>query len=171
MIPTPEQVIPSTQDPVLPYGITNPSSGYSGTDTSAERARTEDRDGTTAYRQRQVRELLYARGEHGITVKELRELTGWHHGQASAALSNLHKVQAISRLSERRDRCKVYVSNEYVNGREIEAQAIQARRFTIAEVESVLRERGLADWAINLVREMLAAQVFEEALPAEVESP
>jgi hypothetical protein len=121
------EVIPSTQapylhvgEPVLPYGTTNPSSGYSGTDTSAERARRDDSTGVTGARQSKTFMALNRYGEAGLTWKELAYLEGWHHGQASGALSNLHKAGSIARLSERRDRCKVYVLPEYVNGREIE---------------------------------------------------
>lgn len=118
-------------EPLLPYAGT---SGHSGTDTSQERAEREDGDGTTHKRQRDTMQIVEtgrfngfdlragADGhpvgrEHGITVKELRNFTGWHHGQASSTLSTLHKEGLLARTSERRDRCKVYVAPEYLNGR------------------------------------------------------
>ena len=101
--------------PVLPYAGT---SGWSGSDTSRERAEREDSDGTTTERQRLVLEYVGA-GEHdGATVKELRTDFGWHHGQASGALSNLHKAGYLARLTERRERCAVYVLPEFVQDRE-----------------------------------------------------
>lgn len=103
------------------------TSGWSGSDTSHERALREDADGTTSRRQQRVMQLLgqytwmgdHSRGLHyGLTVKEVREITGWHHGQASSALSVLHKEGKIARLKTRRDRCAVYVLPDHVSGRE-----------------------------------------------------
>lgn len=133
---------PYVNDAVLPYGTRNPSSGFSGTDTSEERARLQDADGTTARRQRAVYNLLWAAGKYGATWKEIADETGWHHGQASGALSNLHKVGRISRLSARRSRCKVYVLPEFVNGRETESCAARRRSTDWADI---LREWAEAD--------------------------
>lgn len=112
-----EQAGAQQEGPVsLPYAGT---SGHSGSDTSRERAERQDSTGTTADRQGQVLALLLLPPRiHGVTVKELREDLGWHHGQASSVLSCLHKDGKIARLTERRDRCLVYVLPEYVNGRE-----------------------------------------------------
>jgi hypothetical protein len=96
-----------TTAPVLPYAGT---SGYSGSDTSESRARTEDAIGTTQHRQQHTLHLLASAGIKGLTVHELCDATGWHHGQASAALTNLHRGGRIARLTEKRARCKVYVS-------------------------------------------------------------
>lgn len=107
--------------PGLPFPGTFPyagTSGYAaGSDTSEDRARTDDEDGTTTRRQRQVLSALDAGGFTGMTWAELANLTGWHHGQASGALSVLHKSGLISRLAERRGRCAVYVLPEYVDDR------------------------------------------------------
>lgn len=125
-------------DPILPYG-TGPdaSSGFAaGVGTSEDRARTADRDGTTSERQAKVMNLLgrpqairtgsplvvERGGPMGLTWKELAEVTGWHHGQVSGVLSVLHKADRIARLTERRDRCYVYVLNEYVGDRETQPQ-------------------------------------------------
>lgn len=91
-----------------PGGVTF-TAGHSGTDTSRDRALDETASGTSKHRQETTLELLREGGLHGITVIELRRITGWHHGQASAALSNLHKAGQVVRLAEVRDRCKVYV--------------------------------------------------------------
>jgi hypothetical protein len=105
--------------PVTPY---NGTSGWSGTDTSLERAVRADIDGTTSERQARVMGMLRRAGTRGLTWKELGEAGGWHHGTASGALSTLHKAERIARLLERRDRCRVYVALEHVNGRETDSQ-------------------------------------------------
>lgn len=104
----------------LPYAGT---SGWSGTETSRQRAEREDSSGITGQRQRLVLAILRDAVTRGLTVKDVREYTNWHHGQASSALTNLHRAGAIQRLSETRDRCKVYVLPEYAQGRETEAVA------------------------------------------------
>jgi len=105
--------------PELPYAGT---SGYSGTNTSEERARHSDRSGKTALRQAQALSLLYQYGHNGLTWKEFAEVTGLHHGSASGVLSVLHKTGRIARLKETRDHCKIYVDVRHVFGRTIEKQ-------------------------------------------------
>lgn len=107
------------EEPVLPYGG---GSGWSGTDTSRDRAEDEDASGKTAERQHTVRVLLREAGERGLTYTELGEATGWHHGQSSSALSTLHKAGVIARLLEKRGRCRIYVHPEYVMGRPTDEQ-------------------------------------------------
>jgi hypothetical protein len=63
---------------------------------------------------------LEVRGSTGVTVVDMRRMFSWHHGQASSALTNLHKAGRIVRLAEKRDRCKVYVLPEHVLGRTTE---------------------------------------------------
>lgn len=109
----------------LPYAGT---SGWSGSETSRQRAEDQDKSGVTGERQRVVLRHIERAGERGLTVQQLRRFTGWHHGSVSSALTNLHKAGAIQRLSEVRDRCKVYVAPEYVRGRETEAPAAQRGR-------------------------------------------
>lgn len=106
---------PEPAAPVVPYAGT---SGYSGSVTSEDRARTQDGDGTTGARQAHVMKLAAERGGDGLTVQEVRAVTGWHHGQASSALSTLHKDGHLARLSEQRNRCEVYVLLAHVEGRE-----------------------------------------------------
>lgn len=104
--------------PLTPYAGT---SGWSGSDTSKERAVREDKDGTTKHRQQTTLRLIMATKSYGVTWKELSDQTGWHHGSASGVLSVLHKMGLIERLIERRDRCAIYVSPESVNGRKTAA--------------------------------------------------
>lgn len=91
--------------------------GHSGSDASRERARSEAANGTTRDRQKTVLLLLDRKKDHGLTVADLRRITGWHHGQASSALSLLHKSGRIERLEWQRGRCHVYVLREFVNDR------------------------------------------------------
>lgn len=101
----------------LPFGDT---SGWSGTDTSRERAEAQDTDGTYTARQWETISFLARQGTYGATWTELADEYGYHHGQASGVLSGLHKTEHIARLDQRRNRCKVYVLPEYVDGRVIE---------------------------------------------------
>lgn len=102
--------------PALPYAGT---SGHSGSSTSRERAEHEDSSGVTGKRQGRVLEHVDYLGTEGATVREIRIGLSLHHGQASAALSNLHSAGHLVRLTERRERCQVYVTPDNVNGREV----------------------------------------------------
>lgn len=107
-------------EPSLPYtnlGGTK-SVGHSGTDTSAERAKRETRK--AGGNQAVVLRLMENSRFWGVTVGEVREVTGWHHGNASSVLSNLHAGGRIERTSVKRDGQKVYVLAEYVGGRATE---------------------------------------------------
>jgi len=106
-------------EPELPYAGT---SGHSGSETSKERALGSDRSGQTARRQAQALKLLDEQKSFGITWKELSDMTGLHHGNSSGVLSVLHKTGRIARLREQRNRCKVYVNLDSIQGRAIELQ-------------------------------------------------
>ena len=109
--------------PVLPFAGT---SGWSGSDSSRERAIRQDSDGTTANRQTLTLRILWEESKYdGITWSELTERTGWHHGSSSGVLSVLHKEGLIVRLKERRDTCAVYVAPVFTNGREISERKIK----------------------------------------------
>jgi hypothetical protein len=107
----------ATTKATLPYAGT---SGWSGTDTSEDRARRNDSDGTTGRTQTAAMTALGNAGHAGLTWRELAGIMNAHHGTASGALSVLHKAGKIARLSERRDRCKIYVHPDHVWGRETE---------------------------------------------------
>lgn len=114
-------------EPELPYAGT---SGWSGSDTSRDRALREDATGVTSARQAYVVNFVRLAGRHGVTSKELRERSGWHHGQASGALSVLHKAGRLARLHSaeaRRDRCAVYITPDHTNGRQTVAQGRQTK--------------------------------------------
>jgi hypothetical protein len=145
--------------PITPYPEPDGSStsGHSGTDTSRERAVRDDSNGTTGKRQSDTLGYAAVFGVEGITVKDLREMTDWHHGVASSVLSNLHMAERLARLAERRDRCAVYVLPEHVGGRETQPHARNAPKpsaLTPEEAEVVhlvrtMREKG---WAVASVR-------------------
>ncbi len=103
--------------PALPYAG---SSGWSGSDTSRDRAARNDSDGTTAGSQAQTLELLLQARRDGLTWQELAFATGLHHGGASGVLSVLHKTDQIQRLTAVRNRCKVYVHPLFLDERETE---------------------------------------------------
>ena len=100
------------------------SSGFSGTDTSKERAQLRDLVGATGEVQRAIINSLKLSHLKGRTVaeldKELCELG--HHGTISGAVSNLHKKGLIARLAEKRGKNKIYVMPYNVDGRETETQ-------------------------------------------------
>jgi hypothetical protein len=107
-------------DASLPY---NGTEGYAGSETSADRAFREAIDGTASTRQRFILIMADRAKERGITVAEVRD-QALHHGRVSGALSVLHKAGKLARLHETRNRCKVYVLPEYVNGRPTEAHGV-----------------------------------------------
>lgn len=106
-----------TGQAALPYAGT---SGWSGSQTSYDRAVNQDASGITNKRQKQTLSELYWAGFDGLTWKELALSLNLHHGQASGVLSVLHKTGAIFRLKDRRNRCAIYVLPEFVNNRIIE---------------------------------------------------
>lgn len=104
----------------LPYAGTE---GYAGSDTSKARAIDDAVSGTASKRQRYILILAGRAKERGITVAELRD-TNLHHGRVSGALSVLHKVGKLARLTEVRGKCKVYVLPEYVGDRPTEPHGV-----------------------------------------------
>lgn len=97
--------------PELPY---NGTSGWSGSQASEQRAKQADSTGLTARRQLDTLNQLERAEAAGLTWQELAFHFGWHHGQASGALSNLHKGGHIERLVEKRNKCHVYVLPDWV---------------------------------------------------------
>lgn len=109
-----------SDDTALPY---NGTEGYAGSDTSRLRAQQDVVKGTASKRQRYILILAERAKERGITVAELRDAS-LHHGRVSGALSVLHKVGKLVRLTEVRGRCKVYVLPQYVNDRPTEKHGV-----------------------------------------------
>ena len=96
----------------VPY---NGTAGWSGTDTSKDRALYNLQTGKELNNQQKALALLKGARLNGLTWKELSEHTGMHHGTASGVLSVLHKVGAIIRSTEVRDRCKVYYHPDHAD--------------------------------------------------------
>jgi hypothetical protein len=99
--------------PVRPYtqdGVA--SAGWSGTDTS------KDGEPLRAESQKQALAVLQEAGYVGATVVDVRHITGMHHGMASGALSVLHKRGYLVRLTQKRDRCRIYVVADLCHGRD-----------------------------------------------------
>lgn len=87
-----------------------------------------------ARRQALVMAFLESSGPAGATAKETVTYlqangeTNAHHGNASGALSAMHKDGRISRLASKRDRYYVYVLNEHVNGRETQPHGSSTKK-------------------------------------------
>lgn len=94
----------------VPYDGT---AGWSGTDTSKQRALDNISSGREENNQKKALHLLKHMGTLGLTWKELATETGWHHGTASGVLSVLHMSGAIVRTYTIRNRCKVYVHQNF----------------------------------------------------------
>ena len=103
----------------LPYPEPDGSftGGWSGSDASHDRAVTEARTGRAHKRQQQVWDCVRLSGLNGATWLEVARELDIHHGAASGALSNLHKIGKLERLKERRGRSSIYVLPHAVNGR------------------------------------------------------
>lgn len=119
---------PTTEFPHLPYAGT---SGHSGTDTSEAATRERDANGLTAEAQQTAITMARRARYRGVTVVDLRA-TGLHHGRASGALSVLHQRGLLTRLTDKRDRCKIYVLPEYVGNRAEEPYAPRNARTPLA---------------------------------------
>lgn len=127
---------------VLPFKGT---SGWAGSQASRDRQMMLDETGETGKRQKQVMAELRNAGTYGAIWRDIALSLGLHHGQASAALSVLHREGLIARLDEKRAKCSIYVLPEYVNGRStsdamktqasINANAIRAIRELHSEIE------------------------------------
>lgn len=73
----------------------------------------------------EVYEFVAESKSFGATWAEIAAATGRHHGTVSGALSRLHQDGLICRLSETRDRRRVYVHPYQVHGRTTEPYGIE----------------------------------------------
>jgi hypothetical protein len=104
--------------PATPYAGT---SGWSGSDTSRERAKRNDANGTTSTTQHAILDAVESSGFHGMTIADIREqFPDRHHGTLSGALTVLHMEGHLLRLAAKRSACKIYVAPRYRSGRDIE---------------------------------------------------
>jgi hypothetical protein len=88
------------------YGDTG---GYVARDTSINRAMEESSSGQLSARLNAIVGALRGAGTNGLTWREVAKLLNLHHGQASGALSNLHKTGQIVMLKTMRSKCHPYV--------------------------------------------------------------
>lgn len=82
-----------------PYDSTE---GFSGTDTSRERAERRQRDGSASATVRLIRDHLHRFGPHGATSWEIEDAYSKGHGEISGALTNMHKRGEVARTKRRR---------------------------------------------------------------------
>lgn len=97
--------------------------------------------------------LLEHREQLGVTWKELAAVEGWGHGSTSRVLSDLHRTGHAARLTEKRDRCAVYVLPVYVGDRETEPfgqpkQPAEALALAAIQAEAALVRQSAAVEAI-----------------------
>jgi hypothetical protein len=125
-----------------PYAGTE---GFSGTDTSRDRA--ESKAATAKRRQNQMLAYLARRGRDGATVVDVKRDAGpdaapefAHHGTASGTLSILHRSGQIARLTETRDKAHVYVLPEHIDGRGFERFIGNATKAQIAALDDAVRD-------------------------------
>jgi hypothetical protein len=128
---------------VLPF---NGTSGWAGSDASKNRQMFIDESGETSKRQQSVIDELRSAGTYGAIWRDIALALNIHHGQASAALSVLHRENVIARLADKRSKCSIYVLPEFVNGRattdgmktqaSINANAVKAVRALHSETET-----------------------------------
>jgi hypothetical protein len=110
----------------VPY---NGTAGWSGTDTS--KARAVDNIITRKEETNQQKALaLLKQYPQGLTWKDVAIANKWHHGTASGVLSVLHKVGAIIRSTEVRDRCKVYYHPNHADSVIAEVQGSKPKTCT-----------------------------------------
>jgi hypothetical protein len=100
----------------VPY---NGTAGWSGTDTS--KARAVDNIITRREETNQQKTLaILKQYPQGLTWKDVAIANNWHHGTASGVLSVLHTSGAIVRTYTVRNKCKVYVHQDFKDEVKIE---------------------------------------------------
>jgi len=99
-----------------PYGglfaYPDGTTGHVDRPASIERAHREADDGTAADRALSILNEL-AREPFGLTWGEIADRLGLHHGQASGALSNLHRQGRVFMLRTKRGKAHPYVHDKY----------------------------------------------------------
>lgn len=167
-------------DSSTPYAGTE---GFSGTDTSRERA--ESKAASAKRRQNAMLRYLRERGPLGATVVDVKDagrlvvekgllthpLTSEfeHHGTASGTLSILHRAGAIARLVETRDKAHVYVLPEFIDGRPFERFVGNAEKAAIRALDDMAEQiehaRGSARpvdrLGLDLAGELIRARIRE----------
>jgi ribosomal protein S25 len=150
---------------MVPYGKTG--SGHAGNATSKERQVAADASGLTGQRQRATLDAVELAAAHGVTAAEMEQVLGVGHGQASSALSHLHRAGHIRRITERRSKQEIYVLPEHVGGRTespYNPRPEQRKHPKFHSDRTVMEAMKVAD--LPLTEPMyLAVRKFLEALP------
>lgn len=138
---------------VLPF---NGTSGWAGSTASQERQMFIDESGETTKRQQAVINELRSAGAYGAIWRDIALALGLHHGQASAALSVLHREGVIARLNEKRNKCSIYVLPEFVNGRSVSDSAKTQASINANAIKAIraLHVEGEYVWSMELRREV-----------------
>lgn len=93
---------------------------------SRDRAQREANDGTAADRALQILNIL-THEPRGLTWGEVADRLGLHHGQASGALSNLHKTGRVFMLRTKRGKahpyCHAHFRDAYPDGERFDTPA------------------------------------------------
>ena len=158
-------------DSSTPYAGTE---GFSGTDTSRERA--ETKAASAKRRQNDMLRFLSRQSTRGATVAEAKRAAGAsigaefaHHGTASGTLSILHRAGAIARLVETRDKAHVYVLPEFIDGRPFERFIGNAEKAAIRALDDMAEQieharssaRPVDRLGLDLAGELIRARIRE----------
>ena len=100
---------------MIAYG--NQGSGDAGNESSRARRLIADKTGLTGKRQKVIYQLVTLAGSDGMTVGEVENHTRLGHGQASSALTHLHRAGHIQRITEQRMKQEIYVHPDFRNDR------------------------------------------------------
>ena len=152
--------------PVTPY---NGTGGWSGTQTSKDRAERMVSSGELSRTQAIVVQQLAYKQMDGCTVHEISIPTedgqGWmHHGSVSGALSNLHQHGKISRLASKRNNCHIYCLNTFVRDRELSPFTPHKKHKTKFQLsdKATPNPKAVADY---LMRQPLMVKVHDALIP------
>ena len=123
--------------------------------TSAARAVHDERSGKAATRQATVLNLAAGAGTFGVTWRDVRDHTGWHHGEATSALSHLHGAGKLARLDgkgQQRHGCSAYVLPDLAAGRPTAEHGSMRLRLSAEEVTAltlVVNAAHADPWALT----------------------
>jgi hypothetical protein len=101
---------------MIAYGTTG--SGDAGNESSRQRRILEDLTGLTGKRQREIFTRVVQSGYAGMTVGEVEDRLRLGHGQASSALTHLHRAQHLIRIKDQRMKQEIYLHPDYRGDRE-----------------------------------------------------
>jgi ribosomal protein S25 len=146
---------------MIPYG--NTGSGHAGNGTSQDRQELADASGLTGKRQKATLDAVERSAKHGVTAAEMEELLGVGHGQASSALSHLHRAGHIRRIKDRRNKQEIYVLPEHVGERKESPynprpeQRKHPKFHSDRTVLEAMKVAGIADTRYESIRKFLEA--------------